>query len=34
MKNMDEVVLLIGFSVNIAILSLVIFGLAITYLAP
>ncbi len=34
MKNMDEVVLLIGFGVNVAILSIVVFGLAITYLSP
>jgi len=34
MKKLDEVVVLIGFGVNVAILSIVLFVLAITYLAP
>jgi len=34
MKNFDEVVVLIGFGVNVAILSIVFFVLAITYLVP
>jgi len=34
MKNFDEAVVLIGFGVNVAILSIVFFVLAITYLVP
>jgi len=34
MKKLDEVVVLIGFGVNVAILSIVLFILAITYLTP
>ncbi len=33
-KRLDEVVILIGFGVNVAILSVVVFALAVTYLAP
>ncbi len=33
-KKLDEVVLIIGFGVNIGILSVVLFALAATYLAP
>jgi len=34
MKKFDEAVVLIGFGVNVAILSIVLFVLAITYLTP
>jgi len=34
MKKFDEVVVLVGFGLNAAILSIVLFVLAITYLIP
>lgn len=34
MRDMDEVVLLIGFGINFAILSIVIYALAAIYLTP
>jgi len=33
-KRIDDIVLIIGFGVNVGILSVVLFALAATYLAP
>lgn len=34
MKKIDEVVLLVGFGLNLAVLSVIVFALAVIYLSP